>query len=683
MAELVPAPLSDLVRRLFAEYSARRAIFDLPQRAFWCGDERHDLSVRFHGDLASTPLGPAAGPQSQLAQNIVLAWLAGARILELKTVQINDRLTIPRPCIDARTIGYNVEWSQELRIADSQSEYVHAWMLIALLRAAGLPSARAAGPQGHTLFDLSVGYDLKGISSAPVRAFIEGLRDARAAIDARRSALPPRFRDIEIDPCIGRSITLSTFHGCPAGEIEQICEFLLGELGVHTVVKMNPTLLGLEAVQHLLHDVLGYHHVALDPATFEHDLRWDEALGLVRRLESFASARGLGFGVKFSNTLVVQNTDTYFSEPVMYLSGQPLYVLAATLALRFRDAYGAHLPISFSAGIDQHNVVDGVAMGFVPVTMCTDLLRPGGYARLSKYLGALGARMDALGAETRDALVRLSAAPAEEDLATAAHRNARAAVESAHADPRYRASRLAKPPRKLGSHLSLFDCISCDKCVPVCPNDANFVYETRPRTLALDELVVEDGRMVVRRGPRIEVERRHQLANFADFCNECGNCDVFCPEDGGPFIEKPRFFAREADYQADKRVMGFHLTMSSPGRIRLLGRLRRREYTLEADFRAGVATFTDGVLAADLTIRTGALRRATELSGAREGHSLSLGAGREMLALLDGLLDPSRPTPVNAPWLAEVPAWEAAHAAAATSKLTPLPRDPNAPRDIC
>jgi len=40
----------------------------------------------------------------------------------------------------------------------------------------------------------------------------------------------------------------------------------------------------------------------------------------------------------------------------------------------------------------------------------------------------------------------------------------------------------------------------------------------------------------------LELTQRHQIANFADFCNECGNCDVFCPEDGGPYILKPRFF---------------------------------------------------------------------------------------------------------------------------------------------
>ena len=37
-----------------------------------------------------TPFGPAAGPNTQLAQNIVAAYYAGARFFELKTVQNMD-----------------------------------------------------------------------------------------------------------------------------------------------------------------------------------------------------------------------------------------------------------------------------------------------------------------------------------------------------------------------------------------------------------------------------------------------------------------------------------------------------------------------------------------------------------------------------------------------------------------
>lgn len=50
-----------------------------------------------------------------------------------------------------------------------------------------------------------------------------------------------RLRDTPFRTDIVKSITLSTFHGCPKDEIERICEFLLKELNVHTVIKLKST----------------------------------------------------------------------------------------------------------------------------------------------------------------------------------------------------------------------------------------------------------------------------------------------------------------------------------------------------------------------------------------------------------------------------------------------------------
>src|SRR5512138_3422557 len=178
MAVLAPYPFPGLIRRMFRELQQRKSIFDLPARSFSLaqGDAARDFSVSFHGHRAATPFGPAAGPQSQLAQNIVLSWLAGGRVIELKTVQINDRLEIPRPCIDMQTVGYNVEWSQELRLEQSLQEYVKAAMLIRMLAASGrLPLVEGFA---DTVFDMSVGYDFAGITSERVRAFIRGMRNA-------------------------------------------------------------------------------------------------------------------------------------------------------------------------------------------------------------------------------------------------------------------------------------------------------------------------------------------------------------------------------------------------------------------------------------------------------------------------------------------------------------------------
>ena len=135
MAELVPAPFQDLVTRLHREPEVQGSVFGLPQRRWYQPDRAGpDLSVTFYGRRAGTPVGPAAGPHTQMAQNMLLSYAAGGRILELKTVQANDRLTIPRPCIDMANVGYNVEWSQELSIDESACEYVAGAMLIEMFR---------------------------------------------------------------------------------------------------------------------------------------------------------------------------------------------------------------------------------------------------------------------------------------------------------------------------------------------------------------------------------------------------------------------------------------------------------------------------------------------------------------------------------------------------------------------
>ena len=121
-----------------------------------------------------------------------LSWLAGCRVIELKTVQVKDDLKIPRPCIDMETVGFNVEWSQELRLEQSLEEYVKGAMLIEVLRASGkLPLPPGPDP---VVYDMSVGYDLAGIRSERVQAFVAGMRDARAVVERLRREIPDEYR---------------------------------------------------------------------------------------------------------------------------------------------------------------------------------------------------------------------------------------------------------------------------------------------------------------------------------------------------------------------------------------------------------------------------------------------------------------------------------------------------------
>ncbi|RMD94881.1 MAG: glutamate synthase, partial [Calditrichaeota bacterium] len=347
MAELRGVDLTTHLEAILSEFSARESIYGYPSRKMFRGFPGYDFSVRFHDRVAATPLGPAAGPHTQMAQNIVLSFLGGGRIMELKTVQILDRLEIARPCIDIRNVGYNIEWSQELRLEDSYREYVTAWVLLRFIEEMELLGVPKGDPFYRTIFDISVGYDLEGISSPRMHRWLQGMKDAGAAIGEMLDSLPAKFshlKTVDIDPHISNSVTLSTFHGCPREEIESIVQHLIREHGFHVIVKMNPTILGFDFVQHMLREELGYREIVLDPEAFEKDLQFDDGVAMMKRLQAFAADHGCTVGAKFTNTLVVKNHDRIFKDEVMYLSGAPLHVLAMHAMHRFRQAMGADFP---------------------------------------------------------------------------------------------------------------------------------------------------------------------------------------------------------------------------------------------------------------------------------------------------------------------------------------------------
>ncbi|VAX41595.1 Glutamate synthase [NADPH] small chain, partial [hydrothermal vent metagenome] len=616
MTALTPYPFSRLLMRAFRELDRQQAIFDLPRKKFFGGDAAHDFSVRFHGMTAGSPLGPSAGPHSQLAQNIVLAWLGGSRIIELKTVQVLDELEIGRPCIDAQTVCYNIEWSQELKIEQSLEEYVKASMLIDILTASGELDLAPGFEQ--VIFDMSVGYDLAGIKSDRVRGFLDGMMDASAIVDRLRGEIPTEFakyRDLDFRTQLSESLTLSTFHGCPPEEIERIIDFLLRELGLHCTIKLNPTLLGAERLRELMAETLGYTEARTPDEAFEKDTKWEQMVGFVDRLGETATELGLGLGVKFTNTLIVKNHRKFFpaNEKLMYLSGQPLHVLAVELVRKFRGVFEDRFPISFSAGIERSNFADAVALGLVPVTVCTDLLRPGGYARQQGYFQALVKRMDATGAVSIDEfvlraygfareslekaggawsetiaeaeaageslLLLVNRGLAERWLSAARVLNAEHYASAVQNNTRYRREKTDKAPKKIGRSLELFDCLTCDKCIPVCPNDANFVLAMPQTEIAVQKMSKRGDEWVAQESGTFALKQKHQIANFHDFCNDCGDCDVFCPEDGGPYAVKPRFFGSLEDWKTSGELDGFFLSRDEDTET-VHGRLEGVEYLL-------------------------------------------------------------------------------------------------------
>lgn len=589
MAELYRINLGTHLESILAEYKVKDTIYGYPKRKIYFGFPGLDFSVNFHDRKAATLVGPASGPHSQMVQNIILSFLAGGRIIELKTIQILDRLQIPRPCIDIRNIGFNVEWSQELRLEDSYEEYVTAWILLKLLEELEILEVPKGHPFYDTIFDISVGYDLKGISSQKVKKWLAGMKDASEAIARILDTLPPKFKhlkNVKIPMAISSSVTLSTFHGCPADEIEAIVKHLISEHRFHVIVKMNPTILGYERVREILHDHLGYYHIELDPRAFEHDVSFEEAVTIMKRLEKFARNYGVNVGAKFTNTLVVKNNQNIFKDEVMYLSGAPLHVLAMTAMHEFRQAMGEKFLISFSAGITKHNFVDAVLCNMKPITSCTDLLKEGGYARMFDYLRRLKDAMEKAGTTTiEEFIISQAGSEATADVYSAGMRNAERIVPQLIYDRRYHYESNRKTPPKIDSHLWFFDCITCYKCLPVCPNAANFSIPTGTIKTKITNYRYEKGRFIPVNGEDFELKKKEQIATLADFCNECGNCDTYCPEHGGPYIEKPRFFFSEESYQKFEDSDGFYF----PKPYSMRGRINGIEY--ELSYEPGVCHY--------------------------------------------------------------------------------------------
>lgn len=449
-----PLPFDVLLDWILTEYRASHSIFGIPESQFFLPERDPACTVLLYGSDLATPIGPAAGPHTQLAQNILSAWLCGGRFIELKTVQIMDQLEISRPCIDMADEGYNVEWSQELRLAESASEYTKAWALIHVLRhLLGLESRTRFG----TIFNMSVGYNLEGILSGPMQAFMDRLEDASEELAKIREALArfPAFARIEIPQRITNSVTLSTMHGCPPDEIERIARYLLEERRLHATVKLNPTLLGKERVQSILQDRLGYADIEIPDAVFEHDLRYERAVALIESLQSTASERGLTFAVKLSNTLAMANHRGVLPGEDMYMSGRALFPVTVALFQRLIDEFDGELNVSYSAGADALNVSDLLACGALPVTVASDLLKPGGYARFGQYVEAIC-----------DAMAERGAPDLASFAARRRERLSRVAADALSCD-RYAKAYFPHGLPKTSTPLEAFDCIQAP-CVAQC-----------------------------------------------------------------------------------------------------------------------------------------------------------------------------------------------------------------------
>lgn len=399
-----------LLNWIFSEYEKEDSIFGIPSTDFL--SLKSKSSFQIFGERVDFPIGPAAGPHTQLSQNIISSYLAGGRFFELKTVQVLDELRIDKPCIDAQDECYNVEWSQELKLEESLDEYLKAWMILHLLKSLLYPENDSS--RGF-IFNMSVGYNLEGIKSKRMQTFIDSMIDASKSptfkiyqdklltfIESDRFAEIlfrkfPQSLDVKskltdaiknISSKISNSVTLSTMHGCPSDEIESIAKYLIEEKKQHTYVKLNPTLHGYERVKEILR-LIEYDNIELNEHSFKNDLKYDDAVAMISRLQKYVAEENREFGIKLSNTLPVKNRKNVLAGDEMYMSGRSLFPLTISVAANLAESFNGELNISYSGGANAYNTLDILQCGIYPITYATDLLKPGGYRRLNQIAGKI------------------------------------------------------------------------------------------------------------------------------------------------------------------------------------------------------------------------------------------------------------------------------------------------------
>lgn len=521
MSDLMkPIDFSVLIERSLDEYKKYNTIFGVEAIHKTLKNEK----IEIFGQHLENPFGAAAGPNTQLAHNIMACYACGHRFMELKTVQIlyGEQLGIPKPCIRAEDEAYNVEWSTELYILEAAKEYIKAYFGCKVL-------AKELGfgdPCGF-IFNMSVGYNLEGIKSQPVDEFIETMKDGRRSSmwnECRDYLLNnlDKFEHIDeefinsIEPDFVKSITLSTMHGCPKEEIEQIGNYLLEEKNIHTYIKCNPTLLGYDRVRKIL-DTQGFDYIQFGREQFEHDLQFEDAIGLISRLQKKASDKNLRFGVKLTNTFQVDIKQKELPGENMYMSGKSLYPLSIGVAYELSKAFDGKLPMSFSGGADKNNIKDIFEAGIYPITVATIILQPKGL-------------------DNSDKLAQILEDCNYNNLNETNTQKLKEMYESVMSDKKFQKSASQKKKYAKKTYEGEVDddhkCrVLCKSCVRVCPNRCNEVID------------LGDEKIIV---------------HMDQICNECGNCQFFCVEPCRPFKDRFTIFQDEEAF-CDSKNDGFCL----------------------------------------------------------------------------------------------------------------------------
>ena len=463
-------------------------------------------------------LPPAAGCHIHVAEGLDDARHSLQTYGKPVVRRLRDRGVLGRKTIAAHSIHLNWEEVQLLRETDTMvvhnpqsnmgnavgcaniPEYVKAGVTVGLgtdgYTSDMLESCKAAGVLAkHHSQDPGAGAEIPGLLFQSNAAMAN--RYFKTPLGVLKAGAAGDIIVVDYHP-------FTPMDGCPAGETEKIARYLLEQKKLGLYLKCNPTLLGYEETRRAL-DGLGFGYMEFDREQFDNDLQYRDAVPMLRRLWDRAGELGLFFGVKLTNTFPVRTGKGQLPDEMMYMSGRALLPLSLGVAEKLSADFDGRLPVSYCGGANAQNAAAILATGIGSVTVCTDLLKPGGYHRLH----SMAVNLDQAGVTPPD---RVDAGEAG--------RLARTLCGPASRSQELRRGPVPEQP----------DCIPgcktvCGSCATLCPNRANVV---------------------------ITAAGRQQLLHLDGPCNECGNCASFCPDKASPYREKLTLFCTGEELRASR-----------------------------------------------------------------------------------------------------------------------------------
>lgn len=380
--KLRPLSFEKLMGLLIEEHNATGSIFGVKD-FYKAGRAR----LPIFGMRIENPVGPAAGPVTQTAQGIIAAYVSGARFFELKTV-CPDSEAAEKPSVSVGDRTYSSEHPSELSISEAFGEYVKAWYAIKLISTA----FELGVPEGF-VFNMSVGGSLEDLKSEKMNSFIEGLKSAeytpvwrecenwaRAHMDELDGVDNTYISDIS--PKVCASAVFVPKDGLSAEEIEAAAEYLIEEKHLHTFVRVSPDLLGYYTIRGIL-DINGYDDIEISKEKMESKALYDDLKPVFLRLQNKADMNRLEFGVKVCDGLHVEKANDISVKDGL-LTGRALFPIAFSLAEKIANDFGGGLRICFAGGADYFTASKLFNAGIWPVTVVSDIIRPGGLRRFKQ-----------------------------------------------------------------------------------------------------------------------------------------------------------------------------------------------------------------------------------------------------------------------------------------------------------